>query len=91
MMSVSNYLWSKRLESYTRKRLRDEIYRFDTAECGYAEAMDNCKKIISKVYEIPIDNVEGINTDGNELRFSIKDSGVVFYVYSERLGKEYED
>lgn len=59
MMSVSNYLWSKRLESYTRKRLRDEIYRFDTAECGYAEAMDNCKKIISKVYEIPIDNVEG--------------------------------
>lgn len=89
---VFPYLWAKKIESFVAKKLRDEIYRFDTAECGYAEAMDNCKKVIAKVYKVPIDTVIAENTDRNELRFTIKDHpGVVFLLYSDRLGREYED
>ena len=79
------------LERFAKRKLRDEIHRFDTAQCGYEKAIENCRKVIADIYKTSVDKVIAENTDGNELRFTIKDqAGIVFYEYSTRLGREDE-
>lgn len=89
--TIQQYARAKKLERTVKLKLREEVHRFDTAECSYIEAIDNCKRVIANAYRVPFDKVTDENTDGNEIRFTIKEhAGIVFYEYSERLGREDE-